>query len=1137
MRIPKFPRTVGLCFALAGLGAFSLRAQVTTGTILGNIRDTSGASVVGAQITIKEIDKGTAQTFQTDENGAYYAPFLIPGTYQVNVEKKGFRKQASQNFELQVDQKARVDFTLQVGQVSESIEVTASAPLVKSETAELGEVIAEKAIRELPLNGRNFASLVYMAPAVTPGQQGENLSGASSFNPRAASNFNALGSQANTNAWLVDGIDNNEYTFNTVIVQPSIESVREFKVLTGTFSAAFGRGAGVVSVSTKSGGNEVHGNLFEFVRNDLVDARNYFNAPPQVKPPYRRNQFGGALSGPVYLPKIYNGKNRTFFFMDYSGMRERKGQTFVNTVPDAKTRIGDFSNFTDTKGALMRIYDPLTTRLNPSFDSTRPVSTTNPQYLRDPFAGNVIPSNRINPVGLNVASIYPLPNGPGNFNNYTISVPRAVDDDGFTTRVDHQISNSDSFFVRYSWEKFRLSAPQGQANCCLPTPDFAKKFDLGPYVGGLQVTDLTTQGMAINEAHVFRANLINEFRGGFARTNPYTRQSDLGHNAATSLGIQGVNISQYSSGLPGINVTDFTGLSGGPSFLPANPRETHWQLEDGVSWTVGRHQLKFGYRYVRRMTSPYTGPPGGGPRGDMTFGKNFTNDPVTNTQGTGLATLLLGYISGGNGRSILLEPYYTTNQDHGLYVQDDWKVSQRLMMNIGLRYDVFVPDKEIRNRIVNFDRTTLRMRYAGEDGVSDTAGKQTRMSNLGPRIGLAYDVAGNGRTIIRSGFGVSYFPVLPSGSNMLGEQVPYVVSQTPFGNIPTNPTDFSVIPTINQPFPAITTVKPVTTADLNSAAIGVIGHSFRNETPSMMTWNINVEHQIRNTMVAELTYAGSHSTHLTYAFTPNEIQPGIGTPQSRRLLQPLSNISSMTTFEQMNSSMYHGMSAKLEKRFSSGLQFTAAYTFSKNLDYGGSAASGGGAVGNPQTVTNLRAGRGPSGFDVKHRFFANYVYELPFGKGKRWASSGPLRFVAGGWTVTGITTLSGGRPFTVYLNTGVNNGAPSWPNRLGPGTLSNPDRQHWFNDADFAAPSPNTYGNSARGVLYGPGQVNLDVSFVKNNKFRERYNVQFRFETFNLTNTPFFGFPNANIGAPTVGQITTTNSDNRDLQFALKFEF
>jgi len=364
-----------------------------------------------------------------------------------------------------------------------------------------------------------------------------------------------------------------------------------------------------------------------------------------------------------------------------------------------------------------------------------------------------------------------------------------------------------------------------------------------------------------------------------------------------------------------------------------------------------------------------------------------------------------------------------------------------------------------------------------------------------------------------------------------------VISQTPFGNIPTNPTNFSTIPTINQPFPAIVPVQPRTTAELNAASIGILGHSFQNQTPSMMTWNLDVQHQLSSSLMGEIAYAGSHSIHLLYAYNPNEVLPGTGSTVSRRILQPIANISSYTQADPRNSSTYNGLSGKLEKRFSSGLQFMGAYTFSKNLDYGGSAASGGGAVGNPQTVTNLTAGRGPSGFDVKHRFVANYLYELPFGKGKRLVNHGPLAWVAGGWSLNGITTLQTGRPFSVSLVTGVNNGAPSWPNRIGPGTLSNPDRALWLNPADFAAPSPNTYGNAARGVLYGPGQVNLDLSFVKNNVIRDRYNVQFRLDTFNLTNTPFFGFPNAAIGSPTVGQITATNTDSRDLQLALKLTF
>src|SRR5205809_1992015 len=367
-------------------------AQVTSGTIEGTVIDSSGAPVPGVKITITDIQKNDVREYTTDETGGYNAPFLPPGTYRVAAEKAGFKRVTSAPVVLNVDDKARVDITLPIGDVKEVVEVGVSAPLVRQDSSELGEVIRERSVRELPLNGRNFAQLVYLVPGVTPGQAGENLSGASTFNPRGASNFNALGSQANTNAWLVDGIDNNEYTFNTVIVQPTVESAREFKVLTGTFSAEFGRGAGVVSVSTKSGQNAWHGTAFEYLRNEAFDAKNFFALPTAPKAPLDRHQFGASLSGPI-------NKNKTFFFVDYAGQKEERGQVFVNTVPTAATRRGDFSDYRDRNGKLIVIYDPLTTRPNPNGSGV----------IRDPFPGNVIPANRIDPVGRNVASIYPLP--------------------------------------------------------------------------------------------------------------------------------------------------------------------------------------------------------------------------------------------------------------------------------------------------------------------------------------------------------------------------------------------------------------------------------------------------------------------------------------------------------------------------------------------------------------------------------------------------------------------------------------------------------------------------------------------------------------------------------------------------------
>ncbi len=1102
-----------------------VQGQVTTGTILGQVADNTGSAVQGATITISNTGQGVSKQLSTDDNGLYNAPFLIPGTYSVSVERTGFKKSLREGIIVQVDQKARVDVTLELGQVSETISVTAAASLVKSDSSEIAEVINERAVRELPLNGRNFAQLVYLTPGVTAGQVGENLSGASTFNPRAGSNFNALGHHGNSNGWLIDGIDNNEYTFNTVIVQPSIESVREFKVLTGVYSAEFGRGAGVVSVSTKSGSNELHGTMFDFLRNDKLDARNYFQLPTQAKAPLRRNQFGAAVGGPVFLPKLYNGKNRTFFFADYFGIRETRGLTFVNSVPTARVRAGDFSEYERSPGALIRMYDPLTTRVDPN----RPGF-----FLRDPFAGNIIPPARINPVGRNVASVYPLPNQAGNFNNFTINANRQVIDDGFTWRIDHRISEKDSLFVRYTYELFKLNAPQGQSNCCLPTPaEAAARFELGPFVAGLQNTRLTTQGMAINNTYVFRPNLLYELRFGFATTNPFTVASDFGKNAATSLGIQGINLSELTSGIPGINVTDFTGLSGGPGFLPVKPQQTHYQADNNFYWTLGRHQLKFGEHFVRRYTSPYTNT---SPRGTLTFGNNYTNDPSTNTGGSGAATLLIGYLTGAT-RGALIEPYYQRNNEFAAFLQDDWRYSNRLTFNIGVRYEIYTPDIEDRNRLVNFDRANLRLIYAGEDGATRAVNKSTQYANFGPRFGFAYDVLGSGKTVVRGGYGLSYFPEPVTANGQLGIQVPYLFSQTIAPE--TNPVDFTRVPLINNPFPPIQTVKPKTTAELNAAGNpSGQGHDFKNLTGYAQSWSVNIQREVSSSLLAEAGYVGSRGVHVMINLPLNEVQPGTGTQPSRRLIQALNNISAINIFAPRNMSTYHSLQTKLVKRYANGVQGLFSYTYGKAIDFGGSAGSGGGNTGNPQTITCLRCGRGASGYDIKHRAVASFLWELPFGPGRKFLSVGGFAGrIVGGWKLSGITTLSTGRPFNVNLNTGVNNGAPSWPNRIGSGKLSNPDPFRWFDETAFVPPPANTYGNVARGVLYAPGLVGFDTSFVKNTRIAERLAIQFRLDAFNLFNTPAFGFPNSNIGAPTVGRITSTIADSRDLQLALKLEF
>ena len=921
--------------------------------------------------------------------------------------------------------------------MTEETTVIAEAPLVRTDSSEVGTVIEEKAIKELPLNGRNFAALVYLAPGITPGQAGENLSGASTFNPRGASNFNALGSQANSNAWLIDGIDNNEFTFNTVIVAPSVEQVREFKVLSGVFSAEFGRGAGVVSVSTKSGTNKLHGTAYEFLRNDKFDARNFFVrkvlAPDGTLikdpvPPLDRHQFGGAIGGAVVIPGLYDGHSRTFFFADYSGIREKRGVTTVNTVPTAATRIGDFSDYRDRNGVVIPIYDPLTTRLD-----------AQGRIVRDQFPNNIIPQDRILSVGRNIASIYPLPNNGGSsFDNYISTPDRDITDNAFSGRVDHRFSDNDSMFVRFNYGKFKLDAPQGQANCCLPTPaEAAARFDLGPFVAGIQNTKLTTHGGSFNYSKVLRPTLVNELRIGYANTAPFTTQSDYGLNSSTSLGIQGINISDITTGLPNIGITNFTGLSGGPAFLPVNPSQFHYQVENVLVWLKGRHQVKSGYRLVDRRPSPFIHD---NTRSAINFGTSFVNNPVTNSGGTGLAAVLLGYFNNAT-RGFLLEKPEFRVIEHGTFVQDDFKVNNRLTVNAGLRYEIFMPPTEKNNRLANFDYQNYVIVYAGENGTSRSANKKTQFGDLAPRLGLTYKLTSDASTILRTGFGITYFPSPYAAGNLNHLNVPFVISQNVQHE--TNPLDFSSVRTIADPFPPIVPVKPTTTAELIAANPRVAGHSYENETAYAEQWHLGIDRQLFSMLLLEVGYAGSASKHMMLCYNPNEIQPGPGSQNSRRLLQTIASVTNMLQCDPRNRSTFHAGTLKLQKRFSDGYQFLVSYTYGKSLDYGASAASGGGAVGNGQTITNMDAWHGPSGFDIRHRAVISYVYELPFGSGRRCMadSRGLMQGLVGGWQLSGITTLTTGRPFTVSLQTGVNNGAPSWPDRIGSGKLDEPDRR------------------------------------------------------------------------------------------------
>jgi hypothetical protein len=1141
----------------------SLAFAQTSGTIVGTVQDSTGAQIDSANVTVTSLERGTSQTVVTSQGGNYVIPFLPSGTYRVTVEKAGFQRKSSPPTQVDVDQRVRLDFSLNVGTISESIEVTSAASLIRSETAELGEVIGKRSVEALPLNGRNFAQLVYLVPGVTTGQQGENLSGASTYNPRAASDFNALGAQQNSSGWLVDGIMDNEFTFNTVMVQPSVESISEFKVLTGVYSAEYGRGSGIVTTQTRAGTNQFHGEIFEYHRDAALSARSYFNTTNMAKPNFIRNQFGAALGGPIW-------KNKTFFFMDYYGEQQIQGQTFVDTVPTALERTGNFGELCsqfDATGSCVagkgtQIYDPY---------STTPATINGvATFTRNPLPYNVIPQNYLNSVGLIVANLYPLPQNSGLINNYTDNLRNTVGDNGGNVRIDHKFRDKDSIFGRYSYERFIAFSAKGQSGCCIRTPPgLAEKYDLGPYISGGQNTVLLASGLALNETHVFSPSVVNQFVMGYAHTDPLTQQSDFGLNGATALGINGINFNSQTTGIPTITPSGvagaYTAINDGPSNLPIEARQTSYQLEDSVSWSKGPHSIKFGYRIVKDVASPYSG---NNTRGSLTFALNLTNNPNGAVGGDGMASLEMGLMANGTAagatRTLLLNPYVITTYEHASYIQDDLKVNPRLSLNLGVRWDLITPYTEERNRLTNFDLPSLSLIYAGTPGVSDTTNVKTQYKNFGPRIGFSYDVTGKGRTVVRGGFAISYFPQEPTGTGLLGIQAPWTISQnsaTFANNYPTAAQLVASEPLLSQPFSAPIPVQPVGTAALIAANPSIIGLAYANQTPSFQTYTLNIEQQFLNDYLLEIAYAGSHSVHLLYCANPQEVEPGPSSvsSNSRVTIPGIAAVRSINYCSNTNRGNYTGLNAKLTKRLSGGLSLIASYSYSKSLDYGG-ATNNGGAVGSAQTQTNILAAYGPSGYNVPHRFVGSYVWELPFGRGRKFLNENRMvSAVVGGWEFDGIATIQSGLPFTVTsFSSCPNNATSCWPDRI-PGVSLKPAHQtyaNWYNAAAFEVPCTSgqtstggcsnpayRYGNEGRGALRGPQTVNFDLSIARVFPIHGRINLMARVDAFDALNHPPMSFPNQTLSASSPATTSTAitsvinGADNRDLQGSLKINF
>lgn len=1115
------------------LAASSAFAQSSSGTFLGTVRDASGAAVPNASITITNQDTGFRRESKADGNGEFEMPNIPLGNYAVNCKAAGFKAVDRTGVNLQVDQKARIDFTLSVGEVTETITVNEAAPLVKSSSSEFGEVVQKRAVQELPLNGRNYVQLVHLTAGVTTGQQGGNIEGAGAFVPRGTGSFNANGQRSQNNNFMVDGIDNNESWINSTILQPSVEATNEFKVYTANAPAEFGRSSGgIVNVQTRSGTNEIHGSVYDYLRNSSLDARDFFQRKTATSqrriPAFRQNQYGLTFGAPII-------KNNWFIFGDYQALRQGRGLNVTSIVPTAAQKAGDFGT--------TAIYDPLTTRLNPNFNSSQAITAANPQYLRDQFANNRIPEARIPRPARLLMNLYPDPNSGAT--QFFFSPNRIQRDDAFNVRSDKVINSKNNLFTRFSRGKNFTDLPGA-----MPAPA-NPGFKMGAYAGGDtgQLADaadfnLTTWGAVISDTHVFRPNLVNDFRIGFSRFDLFAVPKDMQIASAQELGIPGVSesVPPFSGGLPAMRPTGFAFL-GANTPIPSISRNTNYQITENMTWIKSRHSLKFGFQTIRRHLNFFESQDPA--RGFFNFNAEFTNNTL-GAGGNSIASMLLGYPTQIT-RATLFGTFGLRGWEHSLYFQDDFKVNKRLTLNLGLRYELFLPLTEVKGRLANFNFDPVNPAVdliPAIDG-KKYAGRSVDKNNFAPRVGFAYALNDKGSTVVRGSYGLHYVSVHYAGQGSLGRNIPFM----PIQNFQPGSLFVGRNLTDGIPIPGLTVFD--TAAKLQAGAlagqVGTVQAVDRNTKMSYaQQWGMNIQHELRSGLLADVGYVGTRGLHLFSAYNLNQAQPGPGAIPPRRPLQPISNIANVNFNGYFGASTYHGLQTKVTQQFKSGVNILAVYSFGKSIDDAISGSSGqSNRAGGYQDINNRRAVRGPSTFDVAHRFVLSGGYELPFGRGKKFASGvteGMDRLV-GGWQLTTITTLQTGLPFTpIMAASNLNNGgAYQLPNRIGEGSLPSSERtiQRYFDTGAFVAPPAFTYGNSGINILRGPGLSQVDFAVHKNVRlWSETSRLQLRVEGFNVFNNANFRLPNINIGAAAGGTITQTLTGfGRQLQMVAKVEF
>jgi hypothetical protein len=1143
----------------AALLALPAGAQTVAGSISGLITDPSGAAVAGASVAVTDLDRNVTFRSVSNDTGFYVVTPVPPGRYRIQVEKSGFRRFVLDPLPIATQQKAAVNVTLEVGAITESVTVNATAQLIDSTSSTLSGVVENRRIIDLPLNGRN----VYALAALTPGVFGWRAAagnGGVGEGFESIGRFTVNGGRDSSNAIMMDGVpvtmNSNTANMNANSAVPSIEGVEEFRIQTNSYTAEYGRsGGGVLTIATKSGTNELHGSVFEFVRNSKMDANTWFsNASGGRLGVFQRNEFGVSAGGPVLLPKLYNGKNRTFFFHVYEGRRQRSATTRFFTLPTPEQRSGDFSQTLNAAGQLRVIYDPFSTVPDPA----RPG-----QFLRTAFAGNRIPTARMDPVSLNVQKFYgPPANLPGQpftrQNNFIFQGKAPVDVDRATTKVDHSFSHKQRMFFRYTIFNNQNSQPELWAGPGCPD-------------GGCYSNAERQQNAALDYSNTLSPTMLLSLRYGFARSILNRGSWHQGFRP-TSLGLP-ANVEQGADLLvfPEFGVEEMTmpGLLHHWNFRSANQSHT---FVGNLSKVLRSHSLKTGTEMrgnlINHMQAPWSL--------NFSFNRGMTAGPdprvVSTTAGFGYASFLLGTGSGGSevhGIRPALE-----SKSFGFYIQDDWRVSHKLTINLGLRWDFETGLTERFDRYAVFDpyiasplsqQTRLPLlggwTFPGK-GIAGRSLRPIEWRKIAPRIGFAYQLRSG--TVIRSGAGI-FYTTAPYGANNYGT-APFR-SSTPWVTTVDGVTPNDLL---RNPFPN-GVLQPEGAAGGLLAALGL---GVGTPVPSTMTtpyngqWNFSISQDMGSNMALEVAYAGNKGTHLPIGWqmdqlAPELIRPDAGlldvvanpffgiipvgalstrTVQRGQLLTPFPHIPGVSfAGASWGNSNFHSLQAKFERRFSQGSTIVAAYTWAKLIADGGDNAW---ASSGFRNFYCRACERSVSPYDVRHRLVTSYTYELPFGRGKRLGSNwnGFLNAALGAWQINGIITLNSGLPtqITTTGNTSFSFGGGQRPDSTGRNAkLENPTLDKWFDTSAFRLPAQYTFGNVGRmhPSLRSDFVENMDFSIFKRFQVKERLSLEFRGEWFNSFNHPIFGEPNGTVGNAQFGRVASTANGPRQTQLALKLLF